>query len=221
MSKILRIDLFTDVSCPWCLIGTARLDQALAALPDDVVVEVARHPFMLDPNAPAEGVVVADMLRKKYGRDPRQMWDQVERAAQAADVPLVMEVQPMAYNTAAPHTLVRHTPVERQHAFASAIAEAYFLKGQNTSDPQVLADIAVAHGFERAEALRLATDADELAETTRLARAASAQGIEGVPFFILNNAVAFSGSQPLEVFARAFDMALDPEKLAAARSAAH
>lgn len=219
MSKILRIDLFTDVSCPWCLIGTARLDQALAALPDDVVVEVARHPFMLDPNAPAEGVVVADMLRKKYGRDPRQMWDQVERAAQAADVPLDMEVQKMAYNTAAPHTLVRHTPVGRQHAFASAIAEAYFLNGLNTSDPEVLADIAVEHGFDRAEALRLATDPDELAETTELARAASAQGIEGVPFFVLNNAVAFSGSQPPDVFARAFDMALDPAKLAAARAA--
>lgn len=218
MTKTLRIDLFTDVTCPWCLIGTARLDQAIAQLPEDVEVEVARHPFMLDPRTPAEGVVVADMLRKKYGRDPKQMWERVEEQAHAAGVDLRMETQPMAYNTAAPHTLVRHAPVARQHALASAIANQYFLKGRNTSDPEVLADIAVEHGFDRAEVLRLVTDEAELAETHRLAADAAGQGIQGVPFFIFNNAVAFSGGQPLGVFAQAFEMAMDPAALEAARA---
>lgn len=216
MSKSLRIDLFTDVSCPWCLIGTARLDAAIAQLPGDVDVNVVRHPFMLDPNAPQEGVIVADMLREKYGREPREMWVRVEEQARDAGVDLRMEVQPKAYNTAAPHTLVRHAAPDVQHAFANAIADAYFLEGKNTSDAEVLADIAASYGFERAEAIRLATDPEELAETRDMAIGASQQGINGVPFFIFNNAVAFSGGQPLAVFAQAFEMALDPAKLKAA-----
>src|SRR5690606_16358426 len=69
MSKSIRIDLFTDVVCPWCLIGTARLDQALATLPDDVAVEVLHHPFLLDPTTPEEGQNTRERLAAKYGGD--------------------------------------------------------------------------------------------------------------------------------------------------------
>src|SRR5215217_308153 len=78
MTKLLKIDVFTDVVCPWCLVGSARLDKAVAALSDDVDVVIENHPFYLDPNTPAEGVIVADMLREKYGKDPKEMWERVE-----------------------------------------------------------------------------------------------------------------------------------------------
>ena len=73
MRKI-KIDVWTDVVCPWCLIGSARLDTAIAELPDDVSVEVENHPFYLDPNTPPEGYDVGEMLKSKYGREPSEMW---------------------------------------------------------------------------------------------------------------------------------------------------
>eukprot|EP01036_Dinobryon_divergens_P013634 gene13634-18390_t len=84
MTRTIKVDLFTDVVCPWCLVGSARLDQAIAALPDDVVVEVENHPFYLDPTTPPEGYDVGEMLRKKYGRDPKEMWARVESEAAKA-----------------------------------------------------------------------------------------------------------------------------------------
>jgi predicted DsbA family dithiol-disulfide isomerase len=205
MSKALKIDLFTDVVCPWCLIGSARLDRAIAALPKDVTVEVENHPFYLDPNTPAEGVVVAEMLKQRYGKEPREMWDRVEGEARKAGVELDLSRQPRMYPTAKAHTLTRLAkPLGTQYALAKAIANAYFLEHRLINDDDVLADIAAEHGFDRAEALRAINDPKELEITERLARDAAAQGINGVPFFVFGEKYAMSGAQPQEVF----DMAL-------------
>ena len=107
MPRTIKIDLFTDTVCPWCLVGAERLDQAIAALPPDVPVDVENHPFYLDPNTPEEGVVVADMLRQKYGRDPREMWARVEGEARASGIDLDLSRQPRSYPTRKGHTLVR------------------------------------------------------------------------------------------------------------------
>jgi len=74
MSRIIKVELFTDIVCPWCLIGSARLDKAIAALPGEVTVDVENHPFYLDPNTPPEGYDVGEMLKRKYGREPKEMW---------------------------------------------------------------------------------------------------------------------------------------------------
>jgi len=86
MAKLLKIDVFTDIVCPWCLVGSARLDKALVALPGDVEVVVENHPFYLDPTVPPEGVDVGEMLRAKYGRDPRELWARVESEAAKAGI---------------------------------------------------------------------------------------------------------------------------------------
>ncbi|MDR3473192.1 MAG: DsbA family oxidoreductase [Devosia sp.] len=209
MPKTLTIDVFTDVVCPWCLVGSARLDKAIAELPDDVVVEVENHPFYLDPSVPAEGVVVADMLRQKYGRDPREMWARVEGEAKKAGLELDLSRQPRMFPTAKAHTLTRLAkPLGTQHALANAIAAAYFLGHRQINDDAVLADLAVEHGFERAEALRLINDREELAITEALATDAAAQGINGVPFFVFGNKYAMSGAQPQEAFVMAIDKTL-------------
>jgi len=209
MPKTLKIDVFTDVVCPWCLVGSARLDQAVAALPKDVAVEIENHPFYLDPNVPVEGVVVADMLRQKYGREPKDMWARVEGEAKKAGIDLDLSRQPRMYPTAKAHTLTRLAkPLGTQHALANAIAAAYFLDHRQINDDEVLADLAVAHGFERAEALRLINDPEELAITEELATGAAAQGINGVPFFVFANKYAMSGAQPQEVFGTALEKVL-------------
>ena len=209
MAKLLKIDVFTDVVCPWCLVGSARLDKAIADLPDDVEVVVENHPFYLDPNTPAEGVVVADMLRQKYGGDPKEMWARVEGEARKAGVDLDLSKQPRMFPTKKAHTITRLAkPLGIQHELANAIANAYFLEHRQINDDNVLADIAVEYGFDRGDAIDAMNDENELAITEQLATDAAAQGIRGVPFFVFGEKYALSGAQPDEVFERALQQTI-------------
>jgi predicted DsbA family dithiol-disulfide isomerase len=206
MAKLLKIDVFTDVVCPWCLVGSARLDAALANLPDDVDVVVENHPFYLDPTVPPEGLDVGEMLRAKYGRDPKEMWARVESEAAKAGIELDLSKQPRMFNTAKAHTLTRLSKGNgNQHELANAIAEAYFLAHRQINDDNVLADIAAEHGWDRGDALDAINDETELAVTADLATSAAQQGIRGVPFFVFGEKYALSGAQPAEVFAQALD----------------
>jgi predicted DsbA family dithiol-disulfide isomerase len=209
MAKLLKIDVFTDVVCPWCLVGSARLDKAIANLPDDIEVVVENHPFYLDPNTPAEGVVVADMLREKYGRDPKEMWARVEDEARKAGVELDLSQQPRMYPTKKAHTITRLAkPLGIQHELANAIANAYFLEHRQINDDNVLADIAAEYGFDRGDAIDAMNDENELGITEQLAVDAAAQGIRGVPFFVFGEKYALSGAQPDEVFQRALQQTI-------------
>jgi predicted DsbA family dithiol-disulfide isomerase len=209
MAKLLKIDVFTDVVCPWCLVGSARLEKAIADLPDDIEVVVENHPFYLDPNTPAEGVVVADMLREKYGRDPKEMWARVEDEARKAGVELDLSQQPRMYPTKKAHTITRLAkPLGIQHELANAIANAYFLEHRQINDDNVLADIAAEYGFDRGDAIDAMNDENELGITEQLAVDAAAQGIRGVPFFVFGEKYALSGAQPDEVFQRALQQTI-------------
>jgi predicted DsbA family dithiol-disulfide isomerase len=206
MAKLLKIDVFTDVVCPWCLVGSARLDRALANLPEGVEVEVENHPFYLDPSVPPEGVDVGEMLRSKYGKDPREMWARVEGEAAKAGVTLDLSQQPRMFNTAKAHTLTRLSKANgNQHELANAIAEAYFLGHRQINDDNVLVDIAAEFGWDRGDALDAINDETELAITADLATSAAQQGIRGVPFFVFGEKYALSGAQPDEVFAQALE----------------
>lgn len=210
MSRTLKVDLFTDIVCPWCLIGSARLDKAIAALPGGVTVDVENHPFYLDPNTPPDGYDVGEMLRAKYGREPKAIWARAEAEAKASGIDLDLSKQPRTFPTQKAHTLIRLArPKGTQHALANAIAAAYFLDHRQVNEPEVLAEIATAHGFTREEALRDVGDPRELEASHRLAVAAAQQGIQGVPFFIFDGRFAMSGAQPEEVFEMAFKKALE------------
>ena len=206
MARLLKIDVFTDVVCPWCLVGSARLDQALAKLPEDVEVVVENHPFYLDPTVPPEGVDVGEMLKAKYGRDPKEIWARVEGEAQKAGIDLDLSKQPRMFNTAKAHTITRLSKSNgNQHELANAIAEAYFLGHRQINDDNTLADIAVEFGWDRGDALDAMNDANELSITEQLATSAAQQGIRGVPFFVFGEKYALSGAQPDEVFTQALD----------------
>ena len=209
MAKTLKIDVFTDVVCPWCLVGSARLDQAIAALPDDIEVVIENHPFYLDPNVPKEGVDVGQMLREKYGKEPKEMWERVESEAAKSGITLDLSQQPRMFNTAKAHTITRLAkPLGNQHELANAIADAYFLEHRQINDDNVLADIAVEFGFDRGDALDAMNDENELAMTEQLAVSAAQQGIRGVPFFVFGEKYALSGAQPAEVFEKALEQTI-------------
>jgi predicted DsbA family dithiol-disulfide isomerase len=209
MTKLLKIDVFTDVVCPWCLVGSERLDQAVARLGDDVEVVIENHPFYLDPTVPPEGVDVGEMLRTKYGRDPKEMWERVESEAKKAGIDLDLSQQPRMFNTAKAHTITRLSkPNGNQHELANAIAEAYFLEHRQINDDNVLADIAAQFGWDRGDALDAMNDPDLLKATEQMAKDAAQQGIRGVPFFVFGEKYALSGAQPDEVFDQALQKTL-------------
>jgi predicted DsbA family dithiol-disulfide isomerase len=209
--RSIKIDLWTDVVCPWCLIGSVRLDKAIAELPADVSVEVENHPFYLDPDTPPEGYDVAEMLRSKYGREPEQIWARAEEQARLAGIDLDLSKQPRTFPTQKAHTVVRLAkPKGTQHELANAIAAAYFLDHRQVNDDEVLADIAAQHGFTRQEALSDMRDPRELETSHELAIWAAQQGIQGVPFFVFDGKFALSGAQPQEVFEMAFRKVMEP-----------
>jgi predicted DsbA family dithiol-disulfide isomerase len=204
----LAIDVVSDVICPWCFIGSRRLDQALASFPEPPEVAVTYHPFLLDPSIPKEGADLRERLRKKYGADPDQMFARVEAAAKSTGIPLDFSNVRRTPNTIAAHTLLRHALAKgTQRALATALFEAYFLEGRDIGDPEALGAVAAAHGFEAGEAVRLARDDAERAKTAAEAREAAQSGIQGVPFFVFGGRYAVSGAQAADVLKGAIERA--------------
>jgi predicted DsbA family dithiol-disulfide isomerase len=202
------VDLFADIVCPWCLIGSRRLEQVLLGAPD---VQLVYRPFFLMPDTPAEGVNVPAMLRAKYGRDPRSMFDAVEAQARDSGIALDLTKQPMSYPTVKAHTLLRHALARgTQRRLATDLYNAYFLEAQNVADDGVLASIAAKRGFTADEARHLVRDPAELELTRAEADQAASRGIRGVPFFVFNSRLAVSGAQPVEVLKEALEEASQP-----------
>lgn len=197
----LSIDVFSDIVCPWCFIGTKRLSSVLSAGEKPLRAEVRHHPFFLDPLTPPGGVDVQEMLRKKYGVEPRTMFGRVEAAARDAGIDLHLEKQRLMVPTARAHTLIRHAAAKgTQQAVVEALFAAYFLDAKDVDDEAVLAALGALHGFTEDEVLALVRDDAELDETRALAVEATKLGIRGVPFFVFNGELAVSGAQSTEVF---------------------
>lgn len=204
----LAIDVVSDVVCPWCLIGTRRLDQALASF-DDVELEITMHPFLLDPTTPVEGEDLRERLTRKYGVPAASMFARVEEAARESGIPLDFEKVRRSVNTIAAHTLMRHAaPKGTQLALSAALFDAYFLEGKDVGDHAVLAAIATQHGFAEDETIAILSDEGERAMTQQQAAAMSRQGISGVPFFIFDRKLAFSGAQSVETMKQVIAKAL-------------
>ncbi len=200
--SVRTIDVVSDFVCPWCFIGARRLDDVLARSGTDA--RVSHHPFLLDPTIPLEGVDLRDRLRQKFGRDPTPMFAHVESAAREAGIAL-----DFGKIRGYPSTLRAHAIVARaeekgtQRALARALFEAYFLEGRDIGALDVLGDVASRHGFDREEAVAIASDAVALDRARAEAADAAAQGVDGVPFFVFDGRVAFSGAQPVAIFERA------------------
>src|SRR4051812_4970291 len=178
-AKPLRIDLFADIVCPWCFVGSERLERVLAALGRPA--HVAHHPFLLDPDTPPEGDDIPARLRRKYGVPPEQLWARLEAEARKSELELDLSKQGRSYPTARAHTMIRHAAAKgTQRALVRALYRANFQDARNINDIAVLAEIAAPHGFTADEVARLTGDERELRETREEALAAAAAGIDGV-----------------------------------------
>ena len=203
----LQIDLFADVVCPWCFVGSERLERVLAGLGRPA--RVTHHPFLLDPGTPAGGTDIPALLRRKYGVPPEQLWARLEAEARKSELELDLSKQRWSYPTARAHTLIRHAAAKgTQRALVRALYRANFQEARNINDIAVLAEVAAPHGFASDEVSRLTADERELGETREEALAAAAAGVDGVPLFVFGERIAVAGAPPENLLRAAIEKAL-------------
>lgn len=206
---MLQIDLYTDITCPWCIIGHHRLDKVLAERFPELDVEICQHPVLLLPDAPAKGLCIPDLLLSRYGvTDPKASFARPEAEARASGLDLDLSRQQWTYRTQAGHGLVLAARTRgTQHRLAVAITDAHFLEAKNISDPDVLADIAVNHGFEREEACAVARDPEQHRRVEHEAAQAAAAGVRSVPHFVFGGRIAINGGRSEDEIAAAIRQA--------------
>lgn len=202
--KALRVDVVSDVVCPWCFIGKRRLEKA-AALTPEIPLEVYFHPYFLNDWIPPEGMARADYLTKKFG-SPEAYRGMAGRVAEtAAQEGLTYAVDKIARqpNTLDSHRLIHWAAMQGRGAqMKQRLMELYFTEGADLTDRGVLVRAAAEIGLDAdAVRARLATEED-VAAVTQAANAAKAAGIDGVPTFILDGRYAVTGAQPPEVLAQ-------------------
>ena len=205
--KTLRIDIVSDVVCPWCAIGLASLEQALQRTQGDVAADIHFQPFELNPQLPAEGEGIGEHLQRKYGMDPAQLADNQERIrARGAALGFVFDFNARSriWNTFDAHRLLHWAGIEGgQRALKHALLQAYFSEGRNVADHATLVDIASGAGFDAGRAQAILTSDDYAAEVREAERFFTRNGINGVPAVIIERKHLVSGGQPVEVFERA------------------
>nr|WP_306266779.1 DsbA family oxidoreductase [Pararhizobium sp. IMCC3301] len=200
-----RVDIVSDVMCPWCYIGKKRLDLASELL-DGIHLDVHWLPFQLDGTLPKQGKPRADYLAGKFGGKERAQiaYSQIEETGAAMDIPFAFDLIEYSSNTLDAHRLIHWAEQEDlQNQMAERLFQAYFLEGQNIGDDDVLAALSGEVGMDDDEILdRLHTDLakdivkQQIGESQKL-------GISGVPCFILGQKYAVMGAQEPETLAEA------------------
>lgn len=207
----LRIDVWSDIVCPWCAIGNRRLERALERFSHRDRVQVVWHSFQLDPSAPR--VYPGDHvehLAKKYGRTRDQAQAMVQRVIDvAAEDGLTLRLlQARGGNTFDAHRLL-HFAAERglESALRLRLFRGYMTEGEPIGEPEVLVRLATEAGLPADETQAVLASDRHAQDVRDDAAEAAAIGIDGVPFFVLGGRVAVSGAQPVDLFVRALDQA--------------
>ena len=203
MLDAIVVDVISDVVCPWCYIGKRRLEAAIAQLREsdpDLPFAIRWHPFQLNPDLPAEGVDRKSYLEAKFGGPDRakQICARVTAAGRTVDIPFAFDAIARQPNTLDAHRLVAWAQSRREgdpDALVEGLFRANFIEGRYVGDPDELASIAVAAGYDPDDA-RAFLASDDMRDAVAQADArAREMGIGGVPFFIFDGKTAVSGAQ--------------------------
>ena len=205
----MKIDIVSDVVCPWCYVGKRRFEQALAARPG-IDVEVSWHAFQLNPDMPADGMERESYLVAKFGSAARaeSIYADITAAGARDRIAFAFDRITRTPNTVDAHRLIR---LAGEHGVQDPVVEAlfrhYFERGADIGDREQLAGIGAEGGLDAALIrTHLASD-DGIEEIVAENLQARRLGINGVPCFIVDRRFAISGAQAPDVFERIFDTA--------------
>jgi len=198
-----EVDIWSDVVCPWCAIGQARFEKALANHDGPVMVRL--HPFRLDPDAPVPGEPAAGRYRRKFGDQAEAMLARVTEAAKDEGLTFRFD-RALTANTFDAHRAIGYAGRDgRDRAMERALFAAYFTDGLDISDRGVLADLAASVGEDRAAALAYLESGAGIGELTRELDEAGALGITAVPTFVFNRQFAVPGAVDVATFGKIFE----------------
>ncbi|NHN57104.1 DsbA family oxidoreductase [Calidifontibacter sp. DB0510] len=208
---LVKVDIWSDIACPWCYIGKRRFEAGLRAFAHANDVEIAWHSYQLDPTLPEhyDGTEV-DYLSERKGM-PRAAVERMTAhvTQQAAEVGLDYDFDNLVVaNSLRAHRLLH---LAARHGVADAVKEdllsAHFERGVDIGDPDALVAIGAAHGLDADEAHAALDDPELAAEVEADFAKARAYGIQGVPFFVIDEKFGVSGAQPAEAFTSALEHA--------------
>ena len=216
MTQPVRIDVVSDVVCPWCFIGKRRLEQAINMRPD-IPVEVHFRPYFLNDWIPREGISRTQYLTTKFGSPERyaEIATRVRDAAAQEGLVYAMDKISNQPNTIDAHRLIRWAEgIGKSAAMKQRLMDLYFTEGADLTNKAVLVQAATDIGLDP-EDVRGALDSDQdVADVTQEAEAAKEAGIQGVPMFIFGGKFAVSGAQAPEYLAEALDRAAQAQEAA-------
>ncbi len=204
--SVIRIDVVSDVVCPWCYIGKRRLERAIEGtqLSGTVQVkdiEIIYRAYQLDPSVPNEGLGFQTYMENRFGADFVSKFHQVEQVAQMEGLDFDFSSLPKAINTLTLHRILTIALQDGiQAEVKEAFMKAYFVDRQDLTQENVLVELLGKYGWSAEKTLKIINSdmaTDEVKEEMNYYRQL---GVSGVPFFIFNQKYAVSGAQPAEVF---------------------
>ena len=203
-----RIDVISDVICPWCYIGKRHLESALDLLgKQGLHFTVAWHPFQLNPDMPREGVDRAQYRLAKFGsaERSRQLDERITETAATVGLEFHLDRLTRTPNTLDAHRVIRLAGQKGvQDGVVEALFEGYFSDGADIGNAEVLARLGIEGGLERDDITAMLNSDAGLKEVVAADQMARNANIQGVPSFALQGHVLFSGAVPADEMAQAF-----------------
>lgn len=214
----MKVDIWSDVRCPFCYIGKRKFEMALEKFAHKDEVEVEWHSFELDPNMVTKpGVNAIDYLAQIKGQPREWAVEMNQRVTDtAAEVGLTFNMESgVVANSFNAHRLIQ---LAKSNGLGNEIEEKlfvdYFTAGKNIDDHLVLIEAGVSVGLDRL-AIEMMLNGDSFTDEVRMDQKVAQQiGIQGVPFFVFNQQLAVSGAQPPETFLGAMEQAWTKQKIA-------
>lgn len=207
MAARIKIDFVSDVSCPWCAVGLASLQTALARLEGEVEAEIHFQPFELNPDMAPEGQDTVERLSRKYGMTPeevRRNGDAITARGRDVGFTFNMDKRTHTYNTFDAHRLLHWAGLEgHQLELKQALLKAYFTDGENPSAHDVLIRLCKESGLDERRARDILDSEEYAADVRERERFYTERGINSVPAIIMNDRHLIQGGQAPEAFEQA------------------
>jgi len=204
----MRIDIYSDIVCPWCYVGKRRLERALTSFGRDV--HVTWRPFQLNPTMPSDGMDRATYLKAKFGSLEAfgRMEDQLLAAGADEQIPFAFEKIQRTPNTFAAHRLVWYAAQQgKQDDVVEALFRGYFLEGKDIGSLKVLTHVAAEAELDRKETETFLASEKGVVEVKGEEAVGRRLGIRGVPYFVFNGTVSISGAQSPDIIVSAIQQA--------------
>ena len=204
MKEKLKIDIVSDVVCPWCTIGYKRLEKAIAELGIEDQIEIEWQPFQLNPNMPAEGQNVQEHLAEKYGLSTEQLKDSQDQMTEAgAELGFVFDYfdEMRMANTFEAHILLEYAKeFGKQTELKMRLTTAFFSERKNVSSREVLKQALLDVGLNAEEALTKLDNEEARNEIKNKETYWKNLGVNSVPTLVFNKKSAVTGAQPIRTF---------------------